>query len=590
MEFQGRLKNESSGKFPDFGAIFMSNASTREECFNRNLFGLPMSSADFVKRVKVGMILFLFEYEKRELYGVFKATTDGELNIIPHAYCSSGKKFPAQVRFTTIWHCHPLKEHEFQKAIRDNYFATGKFNFGLSKDQVQRLLWLFDSRKIRRFQSQSFIDSEITKRYHEASSEKREMERYRSNHTIARKKLKSEIASVSLSNPELLSCSGKMTTVKDESQLLGSGDSHIASRESRSMHYNFSYCPEGPCSQSSLPSVAGHSSTSESGPHPDNATKSQPVGIGQEVKELETSGNLDILGDYIPLLLSDDYDSDTRASPEYGCYMTDQIGLPFSASGPYVDTCQPVFAASPITEVGDVHMKGNAYGSKSPLENCQESDNSYDDNQYKSVRGLYSDAPGNRNSVFSRLNFSSRVQHKEDDIREEKSVHSTAEVDKSAQEVMEELQQMHDKWKKIVRMTRSVEGQTEHSVSQKTNVFLRLSRTSVPDDEQDNDIYTRSRDRHDRLRDMKPSVFSRLSRTWEPDARSISPMLQKRHGKQKIGPYMVSSLYSENEEIYKSLSVNDSDRTELDDNLVLTMPVPDVSRPLETQASAPPSK
>lgn len=98
MEFQGRLiKNESRGNFPDFGAIFMSNASTRKECFKRKLFGLPMSAASFVKRVKVGMILFLFEYDKRELYGVFKATTDGELNIIPSAYSSSGKKFPAQV-------------------------------------------------------------------------------------------------------------------------------------------------------------------------------------------------------------------------------------------------------------------------------------------------------------------------------------------------------------------------------------------------------------------------------------------------------------------------------------------------------------
>ena len=41
-----------------------------------------------------------------------------------------------QVKFTIIWHCDPLFEDEFRDAIRDNYFGTYKFNFGLSKEQV----------------------------------------------------------------------------------------------------------------------------------------------------------------------------------------------------------------------------------------------------------------------------------------------------------------------------------------------------------------------------------------------------------------------------------------------------------------------
>lgn len=387
------------------------------------------------------------------------------------------------------------------------------------------------------------------KRYREASPEKEEMERCWSNHTkIARKKQKRDIDSVSFSNREPLSYSGRSTMVKDESELLDSGDSHIALKESVSMHYTFSYCPEGSASEQELSL------------QPDHAIKSQLVSVGQEIEELESSGNLDILGDYIPLLpLSDDSDSDSRASPELGCYVTYQIELPSSASGSYGDTCLPVFAASPITEVGDVHIKENAYGLKSPSENFQENDDSYDDNLYKSVRGLYSDASGNECSVFSRLNFSSRLQDKEEDIRVENLVHSTrkkkctAEEDKSAQEIMEELQQMHDKWRKTMRMTRSLEWQTEHSVNKQTSVFSRLSRTSGPD-VQDNDMYTtRSQERHDnRQRKMretkrhvsggkKPSVFSRLCRNFEPDVHNndISPSLQEIHdiGKQqKIGP------------------------------------------------------
>lgn len=142
------------GTVPECGAIFMSNRKTMEECLRRNLFGLPFSKAGFVKHVKVGMVLFLFEYEKRELHGVFQASTDGAIDIVPEAFCSSGKRFSAQVRITTIWNCTPLTEHEFSDAIRDNYFAANKFNFGLSKDQVHRLLLLFSSKKLKDLQPQ----------------------------------------------------------------------------------------------------------------------------------------------------------------------------------------------------------------------------------------------------------------------------------------------------------------------------------------------------------------------------------------------------------------------------------------------------
>ncbi|XP_022719660.1 uncharacterized protein LOC111277492 [Durio zibethinus] len=606
---QGRLMNKISGKFPDFGAIFMSNASTREECLKRKLFGLPMSSADFVKGVKVGMILFLFEYEKRELYGVFKATTDGELNIVLHAYRSSGKKFPAQVFImwfllkSTMYSALHLSRSDLPQSGTAILF--GNMNFR----------WLLEI--ITSLQTNSTLGC-LKIRYHEASLEKREMEKDWSNHTqIGRKKLKQGIDSDSQSNGEPLAYSGKLTVAKDESQLLDSGDSHTTLKESDSMHYNCPCFPESPCSQRSLPFVAVHSSTSgqELGPHPDHAIQSQPVSVGQELQELETPGNLDIdLGDYIPLLPSDDSDSDTRASPESGCFMTDQIGLPFSASDPYEDTWHPVPAASPITKAGDFYIKENSYSLKSPVENCQANENSDYINQYTSVRGLYSDASNNRSSVFSRLNFSSGVQDKEDDTRVEKSAHRTRKqqkcgtrVDKSVQQIMEELQQKHDKWKKMVRTTRSVERQNEHTVNTKTSVFLRLNSTSAPD-VQDNYISTRLQERHDKQRNMretkfpvsggnKPSVFLRLSRTSEPEVHNngISTLLQarRRHDKQsKIGEtechasgkkshsqYMVSPicLNSENEEIGKSLTATDSDGVELDNNTS-----PDVTRPLKT--------
>lgn len=130
------------------GMIFMSNRQTKKECFNRELFGLPMSQASVVKLVKPGMKLFLFEYERRQLYGVFEATSCGALNIERDAFKTSGGSFPAQVRIKTVWECKPLSEEDFKNAIYKNYFTPKKFNFYLSQEQVLELIRLFSSRRI----------------------------------------------------------------------------------------------------------------------------------------------------------------------------------------------------------------------------------------------------------------------------------------------------------------------------------------------------------------------------------------------------------------------------------------------------------
>lgn len=144
----GYKDKSDPGDYPECGAIFMSNTQTKKECLRRKLFGLPSNMSDFVLHVKKGMTLFLFEFERRLLHGVYRATSDGEINIEPKAFISCGKHFPAQVRFTSVWNCSPLAEHEFQDAIWDNYFSGKKFKFGLNKDQVNKLMMLFRSKKI----------------------------------------------------------------------------------------------------------------------------------------------------------------------------------------------------------------------------------------------------------------------------------------------------------------------------------------------------------------------------------------------------------------------------------------------------------
>ncbi|GAB4836646.1 hypothetical protein Ancab_001558 [Ancistrocladus abbreviatus] len=151
MESRWFYRGTAHGSVPDYGAIFMSNTSTRKECFERRLFGLPITFLDFVTKVKTGMLLFLFDYEERKLYGVFEASSDGTMNISSDAYKSSGKQFPAQVRFSIVWRCSPIPEGSFRDVIKENYFTPYKFNFGLSKDQVCKLLFQFEKSRVRSY-------------------------------------------------------------------------------------------------------------------------------------------------------------------------------------------------------------------------------------------------------------------------------------------------------------------------------------------------------------------------------------------------------------------------------------------------------
>ncbi|KAE8775338.1 hypothetical protein D1007_52209 [Hordeum vulgare] len=131
------------------GAIFMCNTWAREQFFGSGIFRLALEYQPFVDNVKQGMPLFLFDYNERKLYGVFEAVTDGGLDITDRAaFRSTGRSYPAQVRFKIIWKCRPLAEDEFSHAIKENYYTLYKFYFDLSYQQVVKLYELFDNKRV----------------------------------------------------------------------------------------------------------------------------------------------------------------------------------------------------------------------------------------------------------------------------------------------------------------------------------------------------------------------------------------------------------------------------------------------------------
>jgi hypothetical protein len=66
----------------------------------QTLSGLPAPHHVYVKNIVPGLPLFLFNYSERKLYGIFEATSEGQMNINPYGWTTNGSgrtQFPAQV-------------------------------------------------------------------------------------------------------------------------------------------------------------------------------------------------------------------------------------------------------------------------------------------------------------------------------------------------------------------------------------------------------------------------------------------------------------------------------------------------------------
>ncbi|CAL5366436.1 unnamed protein product [Camellia sinensis] len=133
----------------DLGAIiFGCKHNTMKECYFKQLFGLPAPHFSYVKNISPGLTLFLFNYSDRKLYGIFEASSPGQMNINPYGWTADDLEYtpyPAQVRVQIRMQCKPLLEDQFGPVIAHNYYEKRLFWFELDKAQTKKLISLFSS-------------------------------------------------------------------------------------------------------------------------------------------------------------------------------------------------------------------------------------------------------------------------------------------------------------------------------------------------------------------------------------------------------------------------------------------------------------
>lgn len=124
------------------GYIFRCTSSTEDECFERMLFGETKAMQSWVRLIKPGDKLFLYNGTTRKLHGLFIAKSAGDFEIEPESW---GGKYPWQARVEWGKKFNPLSRDEIEQVLKFN----GRYSVAvLTEDQIQKLLELFESAKV----------------------------------------------------------------------------------------------------------------------------------------------------------------------------------------------------------------------------------------------------------------------------------------------------------------------------------------------------------------------------------------------------------------------------------------------------------
>ncbi|KAF8648944.1 hypothetical protein HU200_064478 [Digitaria exilis] len=116
---------------------------------------MPRAHISYVRNIKEGLPLFLFNYDDRKLYGIYEAAGNGKFCPESNAWSNDDKgktSYPAQVAMRVRVWCFPLAENQFRNAIVANYYQNSPslpgqklhfFKFELDHAQTHVLMDMF---------------------------------------------------------------------------------------------------------------------------------------------------------------------------------------------------------------------------------------------------------------------------------------------------------------------------------------------------------------------------------------------------------------------------------------------------------------
>ncbi|KAG5620313.1 hypothetical protein H5410_005531 [Solanum commersonii] len=119
--------------------LYLGTIITSLEFCPSESVGLLAPHFSYVENINPGLLLFLFIYNNRELYGIYEATSSGKMNINPHGCTLDGFgriEFSAQVQIRPRLDYNPLSGILFKPIIQDNY-NIDQHHFMFELDHVQ---------------------------------------------------------------------------------------------------------------------------------------------------------------------------------------------------------------------------------------------------------------------------------------------------------------------------------------------------------------------------------------------------------------------------------------------------------------------
>lgn len=121
------------------GYIFSCSDETRQECLDKKLFGGTEKQRWWINEVRPGNILFLYDYSRHCLLGLFKATTKGGSCFESDAW---GGKYPAQVKVE--WESGKIIELPYSE-IKDIIEKGEYIKSYLTREETKKLIEKFKS-------------------------------------------------------------------------------------------------------------------------------------------------------------------------------------------------------------------------------------------------------------------------------------------------------------------------------------------------------------------------------------------------------------------------------------------------------------